>query len=636
MTEGQATFHLKGKRYRGQPEVRGQQIIIGSGPTATVRLDDPMLADHHLTVLYQSGRFWVRDLGSTSGTYVNGEPAREMTPLEEGSSLVFGLTEIGVSPRPDQASLELAFRPRGFHYDREKDPVRWSKIESKFGVFPGLKLANVIGIALTLGALGLLALWPEQLSPGPVSSVHHQAIEEEGGHACDSCHAPFGGTPASRCESCHADLMQNSHPFGTWNSDDCTRCHAEHDSSLPGALLTRPASSTCGDCHEEDRPLNPDRPLLAVEMKSVEIAYNTFSHASHVTDHEISCESCHVRSAGESSVPGAPDEFGPVSFETCQKCHSPDAPEETRSEKTFTARWHGTEEHGKYCLQCHAEVGRGELKEITRQDREATFRLTSRSHREELEKHSGGQPCSQCHRREEVGGGRALSSRFQHATHVSRLEVDATEPEGLKALSEECANCHTDRAESESLVSGAFVMPPPEACDRCHVDAGGDALRPEPVSGEARGEPRTISDFPHRFHLDTSHPDLERGCFTCHEFTGEGGLDRQPLTLDSARDCTSCHEGHRNLAGDGCRHCHLEGDFTLAAEPGLRDWPVTGNFSHFSPGHASITETGAEGCLRCHGGAEKATTIQDVPIPREADASCRTCHIENRSRFHWR
>ncbi len=645
MTNGQsATFNFKGQRYRGPKSLQGSQIIIGSGPSASVRLDDPMIADNHLVVSFSSGQFWVRDLGSTSGTYVNGQFTHQMTPLNEGDSLVFGLTEITTKLDLAQGTLLLEFKPRGFHFDREKDPVRWSKIESKFGVFPGLKLANILGVSLLLLIAFGSFLWPEKMSPGPVSSFHAEAIKKEGGDSCDSCHTPFSGVTIDKCENCHADLMQNSHPFGKWNSHDCTRCHSEHHqgtgSDRFAGLTTRLASNTCGDCHEENKALDPNRPIKQVEHKDIEIAFNTFSHQSHVVDQKIPCSSCHIEQKIHSDSGSTPllsqaeYEFKKVSFDTCQTCHSPEAPEDKRSKTTFTVNWHGTEEGGKHCLNCHQDVKKSEIKTITRAYQPKTFKVTSRSHLKELEEHSGGQPCSQCHRQNNVGGGRALSKEFLHATHMSLLKPDS--PASFKALSEECANCHIEQKDATSLPEGVFTGPKTDACNQCHVDADGTGLNPQVVLATSEPIQKTVNNFPHSFHVNSNHPDLQKGCFTCHTFSDGEGFDRQPQTLDSAKDCSTCHQNHSNIAGGNCNKCHLEGDATLATQALIKKWPVTGNFSHFSKGHKEITEQGAEGCLRCHIKADEAKNIQEVPIPQESDASCRQCHIENKSRFHWR
>ena len=47
-------------------------VRIGRHPTATVYVDDESVSDFHCEVNRIKGVLWVRDLGSTHGTFVNG------------------------------------------------------------------------------------------------------------------------------------------------------------------------------------------------------------------------------------------------------------------------------------------------------------------------------------------------------------------------------------------------------------------------------------------------------------------------------------------------------------------------------------------------------------------------------------
>ncbi len=52
-------------------------IVVGRGATADLRLDDPMASRKHFAIEYKKGAFYITDLDSANGTYLNGERIRE-------------------------------------------------------------------------------------------------------------------------------------------------------------------------------------------------------------------------------------------------------------------------------------------------------------------------------------------------------------------------------------------------------------------------------------------------------------------------------------------------------------------------------------------------------------------------------
>lgn len=72
-----------------------QVWVIGRAPDATICLDDPRLSRYHAAIQYQHGQgFWLRDLDSTNGSFVNGEASRSLHRLQEGDRLRLGSTTI--------------------------------------------------------------------------------------------------------------------------------------------------------------------------------------------------------------------------------------------------------------------------------------------------------------------------------------------------------------------------------------------------------------------------------------------------------------------------------------------------------------------------------------------------------------
>jgi hypothetical protein len=63
---------------------------IGRHPTNLVPFDDPSVSGEHAEITFVRERWWVRDLGSTNGTLVNGERIDGPTPLRSGDVVQFG------------------------------------------------------------------------------------------------------------------------------------------------------------------------------------------------------------------------------------------------------------------------------------------------------------------------------------------------------------------------------------------------------------------------------------------------------------------------------------------------------------------------------------------------------------------
>jgi NADPH-dependent 2,4-dienoyl-CoA reductase/sulfur reductase-like enzyme/pSer/pThr/pTyr-binding forkhead associated (FHA) protein len=63
---------------------------LGRNPEADVRLSDPGAAGLHAQLVEHAGDFWVRDLGSQSGTWLNETPVSEARRLRDGDRLRLG------------------------------------------------------------------------------------------------------------------------------------------------------------------------------------------------------------------------------------------------------------------------------------------------------------------------------------------------------------------------------------------------------------------------------------------------------------------------------------------------------------------------------------------------------------------
>jgi len=84
---------FQGKRV---PFVRS--LTIGRDTSNSVSLDDKLVSRNHALIKKVKGVFFIQDLDSTNGTYVNGKriPANEYVCLQPNDKIMIGRTELSM------------------------------------------------------------------------------------------------------------------------------------------------------------------------------------------------------------------------------------------------------------------------------------------------------------------------------------------------------------------------------------------------------------------------------------------------------------------------------------------------------------------------------------------------------------
>jgi pSer/pThr/pTyr-binding forkhead associated (FHA) protein len=67
--------------------------VLGRGDSADIRLEDTFASSAHARLVTQGDVIVLEDLGSTNGTFLNGEPLRGPQPLHVGDSIRIGDSE---------------------------------------------------------------------------------------------------------------------------------------------------------------------------------------------------------------------------------------------------------------------------------------------------------------------------------------------------------------------------------------------------------------------------------------------------------------------------------------------------------------------------------------------------------------
>jgi hypothetical protein len=66
---------------------------LGRGDAADIRIEDPYASSRHARIVRQGELLVLEDMGSTNGTYLNGQPLRGPQPLHPGDRIAIGENE---------------------------------------------------------------------------------------------------------------------------------------------------------------------------------------------------------------------------------------------------------------------------------------------------------------------------------------------------------------------------------------------------------------------------------------------------------------------------------------------------------------------------------------------------------------
>ena len=96
---GWAFRFISGKYEGGEYPLLDQgELIVGRSNEIDLVLAEDMVSRKHARILLKDGQVSIADLGSTNGTFVNGEKVRE-AQLSEGDRVLIGSSILKLVPR---------------------------------------------------------------------------------------------------------------------------------------------------------------------------------------------------------------------------------------------------------------------------------------------------------------------------------------------------------------------------------------------------------------------------------------------------------------------------------------------------------------------------------------------------------
>ena len=85
-------------------EVARSGATIGRGPENTIRLEDLSVSRRHARIAYRQGAYWLSDLGSMGGTWVDGTKLNAARRVAAGQIIDIGVCRLIVASAADAAA----------------------------------------------------------------------------------------------------------------------------------------------------------------------------------------------------------------------------------------------------------------------------------------------------------------------------------------------------------------------------------------------------------------------------------------------------------------------------------------------------------------------------------------------------
>ncbi len=87
-----------------QPFTLQPYTSVGRAANNTLVLEDPFASHHHALIFWQEECWWLEDLESHNGTFLNEETVSVPVPLTAGDTLMFGETQFDFTDERDADS----------------------------------------------------------------------------------------------------------------------------------------------------------------------------------------------------------------------------------------------------------------------------------------------------------------------------------------------------------------------------------------------------------------------------------------------------------------------------------------------------------------------------------------------------
>ena len=157
---------LKGPNTGRQYSLEQDVMVLGRQTDSAICLESQAVSRHHARIVRVNDNFFIEDMGSSNGTYINGARIRERTPFTEKDTLQIGpyLFNLRVPPTPVVADEGLVIRSQISASGSDlslfvQDPAR--KLEVVLEIAQSLARTLDLDVLLTKLLDHLMILFPQ-------------------------------------------------------------------------------------------------------------------------------------------------------------------------------------------------------------------------------------------------------------------------------------------------------------------------------------------------------------------------------------------------------------------------------------------------------------------------------------------
>jgi pSer/pThr/pTyr-binding forkhead associated (FHA) protein len=157
----------------------GDVVTIGRGDDNTIVITSPKVSRKHARIEWSGEHFTIRDLGSSNGTFVNGQRVENMPfTLKDGDDLMLEQLHFKFEASAIARKVQDAFGMETVQAKRGSAGARKATLEVIIGSDKGM-VCPILGDSVTIGRASKQANWELCLHDGAVSRPH-ASVEKRG------------------------------------------------------------------------------------------------------------------------------------------------------------------------------------------------------------------------------------------------------------------------------------------------------------------------------------------------------------------------------------------------------------------------------------------------------------------------
>ncbi len=159
---------ISGKYQGGEfPLTEGHEVVVGRSSDLDMVLVEELVSRRHAAFSMKDGQITIEDLGSTNGTFVNGERIQKAT-LKEGDRVLIGTSILKLVPEADHGPSERAARATlGKVTEKQVGKLRAAEESPRMsGSLQEIPLPDLLQLFGTSKKTGVLVLHGSSAGPG--------------------------------------------------------------------------------------------------------------------------------------------------------------------------------------------------------------------------------------------------------------------------------------------------------------------------------------------------------------------------------------------------------------------------------------------------------------------------------------